>query len=150
MNPLRSLGRVLLQGRPKAGLALLGLAAAAIAVLLIEGTRPGIAQTPRIPHFDKLLHVGAHGLVTSLLAWGIALLRPLRSAQRPALAALSMDATAGLAVELVQLWLGKDQGRQFDWWDLAANLCGTFVATIAFLYVARAAASAYTGENRPG
>jgi VanZ family protein len=147
MKLLRQLGSALQQGRPKAGLALLGLAALSVIVLVIEGTRPSSGLSPRIPHFDKVLHAGAHGFVTLALAAGLALVRPRPSLWPTALAAFAIDSAAGVVVEFAQLWLGAQHGRQFDGWDVAANVSGAGAAVILFLYVARAAARAYTGPD---
>ena len=55
-------------------------------------------------------------------AWPGRLLRRGRGV-RPAL-----DGFSGVAVEFVQLWLGTQYGRQFDWKDVIANVAGSLLA----------------------
>ncbi|MCB9893810.1 MAG: VanZ family protein [Planctomycetes bacterium] len=128
--------RWLIDGRPRFGIALLVLAAASIGMLLIEGARPPAAAGLKpFPHFDKVLHLGAHGWSSGLLFWGGVLLgrpRPIRRRVRLwAALVLTLDALAGVAVEFVQLWFGSNYGRQFDWKDVVANILGTLIAVVA-------------------
>ena len=123
----------LAEGRPRLGLALLLLALLSMAMLLFEGARPA-ASVGLAPfrHFDKVLHFGAHGWVAGLLfAGGILLARPADLHRRLrvwAVTVLLLDGLAGVCVEFVQLWLGSRYGRQFDWKDVVANLCGASFA----------------------
>jgi hypothetical protein len=127
-----------------------------VALLVIEGAgAPAAAPALTLPiaHLDKLLHAAAHGWITLLLVWGMALIRRPVSAPRPgrvAALAAGLDSLVGLGIELVQLRLGAPHGRVFDLWDLAANLCGSALAAGLFLAVAVAALRAYTGaDSRP-
>lgn len=143
----RRLANALRDGRPRAGWFLLAAALALLLVLLAEGARPGgTLPAPRIPHVDKVLHFCAHGLITSLMVWGLALLRPAR-AKRVALVSLVLDTLFGIAVELAQKWLGAAHGRRFDWWDVAANSAGALLACALFLMVAAHVARPYTGPE---
>ncbi|MCA8910568.1 MAG: hypothetical protein KDB82_02595 [Planctomycetes bacterium] len=126
----------LAEGRPRLGLALLLLAVLSMAMLLFEGARPAAsAGLAPFPHFDKVLHFGAHCWVASLLfAGGMLLARPAGLRRRLRVwivVVLLLDGLAGVAVEYVQLWLGARYGRQFDWKDVVANLSGTVFALVA-------------------
>jgi VanZ family protein len=121
--------------------------------LLIDGSRPSarLPVGPGIPHFDKLLHFSAHFVLTSLLIWAAALMPTRHAALRlkwAALGALVADVVLGVAVELVQLWLGRAHGRQFELGDVAANSVGAFFATIAFLMVVRLALGPYIKQRK--
>lgn len=127
------MSRWLSDGRPRFGAALLALAAISICMLLIEGARPpATLRLHPFPHFDKVLHLGAHGWSSGLLFWGGMLFgRPQPPARRAKVwgaLVLAADGLAGVAVEFVQLWLGSSYGRQFDWKDVVANLVGTTIA----------------------
>ena len=124
----------LIDGRPRLACALLILAALSIGMLLFEGSRPAAASSgvAPFPHFDKVLHFGAHGWVAGLLFWGGYLLgRPQSLRMRAPVWAglvLLVDGLAGVAVEFVQKWLGANYGRQFDWKDVTANVAGAAFA----------------------
>ncbi|MCA8915917.1 MAG: VanZ family protein [Planctomycetes bacterium] len=125
--------RWLTEGRPRLGIALLALAAVSIAMLLVEGSRPAAAAGINpFPHFDKVLHLGAHGWSAGLLFWGGVLLghpAPVRRRIRVwGLLVIAVDSMSGIAVEFVQLWLGSNNGRQFDWKDVVANILGALIA----------------------
>lgn len=152
------LGAALTQGRPRAGLFLLFGAVASVVLLVVEGAGSPSSVGPWTPpfrHFDKVLHAAAHGWLTTLLIWGLALLPAIikywpdhqRRMQRLAASAVGFDLLAGLCVELVQKWLGRAHGRQFDTWDIVANQAGSGVAIILFLAVAVPGLRAYTGAD---
>ena len=129
----------LASGRPRLAIALLVLAAASILMLLYEGARaPADLGLPTFRGLDKVLHFGAHLWVSALLFAGIVLFgRPAAIRTRLIVAALvvmAIDGLSGLAVELVQAY--GNQGRVFDWIDLAANLAGTLVAIAAGAFAA--------------
>lgn len=154
----RSIGAALTQGRPRAGLALLGGALCGVTVLVIEGSGPPAAGGPWQPpfaHFDKLLHAVAHFGLTTLLLWGLALLpaciarwpAPARRLRAIGLSAVGLDSLAGLGVEIAQKWLGRSHGRRFDIWDVLANQAGSGAALVLFIAIAAAALMAYTGAD---
>lgn len=123
----------MIRPRPQLGLALLVLAAVSIVMLLLEGSgAPAETGLPRVRGLDKLLHFGAHFWVASLLFWGGLLLgRPADFQHRRTLwtlLVLVLDASAGVGIELVQLYAGAAHGRVFDWKDVSANLAGMAVA----------------------
>jgi hypothetical protein len=128
-----SLRARLTDGSPPFGIALIALAVVSIGMLLIDGARPASAvMAAPFPHFDKVLHLGAHGWSSGLLFWGgILFARPRNPRKRIRLwgpLVLVVDATAGITVEFIQQWLGAQYGRHFDWKDIAANLTGTAIA----------------------
>ncbi len=107
-------------------------------MLLWDASRPSARLGgPKIPHFDKLLHFGAHFWLTSLLVWGVVLATRRLCVTRICVAALLTDFALGVAVEYVQKLLGAEHGRVFDWWDVAANTTGALAAVVACWLVAR-------------
>ena len=132
MNP-GWLRQRLAAGQPRLAVFLLIGAAASVAMILYEGTRPAVrlpgTQALEFAGLDKLMHAAAHFWIASLLVWGLTLLRRPRLFRRRALLAglltIGLDGLFGLGVELVQLTIGARHGRQFEWLDLAANMAGT-------------------------
>jgi len=132
-------------------------ALASMVLLGIEGAGASTAGpwVPPFPHFDKVMHAAAHGWLTLLLVWGLALLpsvikrwpEPMRRVRNVAVSAFALDAWAGLGVEMIQKWLGAAHGRQFDVWDIVANQSGSGAAALLFLAVALPGLRAYTGAD---
>jgi VanZ family protein len=121
--------------------------------LLIEGSRPAarLPLEPSLPQFDKVLHFGAHFILTSLLVWSAALWPTASAARRlksAALGGLLADLFLGVSVELTQYLFGRAYGRQFDLADVAANTVGAVVAILAFLMVVRLALRPYISERK--
>ena len=88
----------LIDGRPRLACALLILAALSIGMLLFEGSRPAAASSgvAPFPHFDKVLHFGAHGWVAGLLFWGGYLLGRPQSLRMRALVWAGLVMASGL------------------------------------------------------
>lgn len=127
----------------------LGIGALALsAMLLWDGARPPveIAALPRVAHADKVLHFGAHFVLTSFMGWAALLWPGVGATVRlrvAACAALALDLGLGMAVELVQKHMGARFGRQFEWADLAANAAGAVCAVVVIRVVVRAVLAAY-------
>lgn len=131
----------LLEGRPGRARGLLIGAATSIVLLVYEASQPGgvAGLTPPIPHFDKIMHFGAHLWIALLAYWGLLLMRRptdvRRSAWLIAGIVLTVDTIAGIGVELAQASLGAAHGRVFDWKDVIANVAGACTAVAASLGV---------------
>jgi len=80
---------------------------------VIAGSLASPPQGPDVAYFDKLLHMGAYGV---LGAWFGAVYLP----RRAPVIGLAL-AVLGLSIEFVQAQLGYRSG---DWADMAANLAG--------------------------
>jgi len=151
MKLTQQFSNALTQGRPRAGLLLLCLAAVSIGALLLEGTQESVVtlvvKSP-ISGLDKLLHAGAHFWVASLICWGLALFRPGKAAIW-ATVTLVLDGAAGIATEYAQKWFGASHDRQFDLQDVGANLAGTFIALALFLTLALQVQTSQRQSQRP-
>ncbi len=148
----RPIARALARGKREYSLLFAASAVFVALALLIEGSRPAtrLPVEPGLPHFDKFLHFGAHFCLCSMLVWAGALAPTQRASRRlksAALGALIADILLGVAVELVQLWLGRAYGRQFELADVAANTAGAIFAIFAFLMVVRLALAPYIKER---
>lgn len=122
-------------------------------MLLVDGARPParVLHAPGIPYFDKILHLGAHGFLTLLLALAALLASRRRFSARfaPALlGAFAADSLLGLAVELTQYFHGRAFGRQFELADLAANALGAALAIYLVRVVVRRVLRAYINERK--
>ena len=93
------------------------------------------SSPPQIPGplgWDKLLHTGAYGLLTLLIAQFLLCLplNPRKICQVASLAAICFGAT----MEVLQFLAGT--GRTAEWWDLFADVAGVFLACVLFRQVA--------------
>ncbi len=85
-------------------------------------------QLPGILGWDKLLHAGAYGLLTLLIAQYLLFLSlsPGKVCWYAGLAAASY----GALLELMQLLVRT--GRTAEWWDLFADAVGVFLGCVIF------------------
>lgn len=79
------------------------------------------------PHFDKLQHFAAYGVLGFLLAWGFSRLAPETFPR--AICALLIGWAYGAVDEIWQLYIPGRQGDFFDW---LADACGVACGVPAF------------------
>lgn len=72
-----------------------------------------VPDGPKIPGFDKVVHIGLFGAWAFLFACRY---------YRHALAILLGGGVLGISIELLQEW--SNWGRSFEWWDFVADLTG--------------------------
>lgn len=99
----------------------------ALAILWLSLT-PSPPQLPGVLGWDKLLHAGAYGLLSLLIAQALLCLSfSFQQAWwRAALAAVVYGALLEILQMLVQT------GRTAEWWDLFADALGAFVCCVIF------------------
>jgi len=97
----------------------------AILLLSLTSSPP---QIPGILGWDKLLHAGAYGLLTVLIAQFL-MFAPLRTG-RPWWQAGCAAICYGGLIEIMQLL--AHTGRTAEWWDLFADAAGAFLAYVIF------------------
>jgi VanZ family protein len=97
-------------------------------IMLWLSLSPSPPQLPGVLGWDKLLHAGAYGLLTILIAQLLLYLSiPLGKAGWPAL----LPAVCyGALLEVLQLLLHT--GRTAEWWDLFADAVGAVLAYLVF------------------
>jgi len=85
-------------------------------------------QLPGLLGWDKLLHAGAYGLLTLLIAQYLLSLSlsPAKICWYAGLAAVSY----GALLEVMQLLV--QTGRTAEWWDLFADVVGAFLGCVIF------------------
>jgi VanZ family protein len=90
-------------------------------------------QFPGILGWDKLLHAGAYGFFSLLLAQAL-LCRPFALTRPWWLAGLSA-VTCGALLEILQFL--TDTGRTAEWLDLLADALGVLICCVIFRHVMR-------------
>jgi VanZ family protein len=103
------------------------VAVAYMALMFLASSGPGVALPP-VRNVDKVLHAGAYGVLSALVAWALARGR-LRSAPvRVLVAAVVISTAYGASDEWHQLFV---PGRQADLADLLADALGALAAAVA-------------------
>jgi len=90
-------------------------------------------QFPGVLGWDKLLHAGAYGLLSLLLAQ--AFLCPPFLLRRPWWPAGGVAVAIGALLEILQLL--AQTGRTAEWLDLFADAIGAFICCVIFRQVLR-------------
>ena len=88
-------------------------------------------QLPGVLGWDKLLHAGAYGLLTVLIAQALFFLSPnsVKIWWYAGLAAIG----CGALLEILQLLV--QTGRTAEWWDLFADAVGVLLSCVIFRQV---------------
>ena len=94
-------------------------------------------QLPGVLGWDKLLHAGAYGLLSLLLAQ--AFLCPPFSMNKPWWLAGSVAVVYGALLEILQLL--SQTGRTAEWLDLFADAIGAFFCCVVFRHVMKLSCS---------
>ena len=88
-------------------------------------------ELPGVLGWDKLLHAGAYGLLSILLAQ--AFLCPPFSMNKPWLWAWTTAVVYGAFLEILQLL--SQTGRTAEWLDLFADAIGAFFCCVVFRHI---------------
>ena len=106
-----------------------------------------ISSPPQIPGvlgWDKLLHAGAYGLLTVLIAQCLFSLSisPVKIWWYAGLAAIA----CGALLEVLQLLV--QTGRTAEWWDLFADAVGVVLSCVIFRQVSAVACRRYERQGK--
>ena len=97
-------------------------------IILWLSLTPSPPQLPGVLGWDKLLHAGSYGLLTLLIAQYLLLLSVKLG--KTGWQAVLPAVCYGALLEVLQLLLHT--GRTAEWWDLAADAVGAFIAYLVF------------------
>ena len=97
-------------------------------IILWLSLTPSPPQLPGVLGWDKLLHAGAYGLLTLLIAQFLLYLS--FDLGKTGWQAVSLAVCCGALLEVLQLLL--QTGRTAEWWDLIADAIGALLAYLVF------------------
>lgn len=100
-------------------------------IILLLSLTSSPPQLPGVLGWDKLLHAGAYGLLSLLLAQ--AFLCPPFSLNRPWWLAAGAAVAYGALLEILQLL--SQTGRTAEWLDLFADALGAFFCCVVFRHM---------------
>ena len=97
-------------------------------IILWLSLTPSPPQLPGVLGWDKLLHAGSYGLLTLLIAQYLLLLSVKLG--KTGWQAVLPAVCYGALLEVLQFLL--QAGRTAEWWDLAADAVGAYLAYLVF------------------
>jgi VanZ family protein len=92
---------------------------------------PDVSFFSRIPYFDKLVHAGLFLGFVVCWSWGFYKNKKNFHLFRLLWVIAVLGILLGIAIEYLQRYTGRD----FDFWDMAADTAGAFIAVIFILLV---------------
>jgi VanZ family protein len=103
-----------------------------ITLLSLMSTKNLTKFTVDIVSFDKLAHIFIYAVLSFFIAWGIkkSLMHKNLSLKILALIFLSTS-TYGILMEIAQMSLST--GRHFEYYDIIANIIGSFIGLLFYL-----------------
>ena len=96
---------------------------------LMSASRLQIGNLNEISGIDLVAHVILYGIFTYLLLWGIS--KAEFSIRHKVWKVIILSTSVGILMECLQYKIGN--GRNFDFFDIIANIVGTYLGSIFYL-----------------